>query len=283
VDSKLYFSSPNNFNDPLDCRVAFTFNASSLDIIHFWRRLGREHASSIPKRDRNRIASQWAIKSKTPEGQAELSKQFHESIAQHGIACFSESPSNLLLWSYYAEGHTGISIRFNTKHDIFMKMPKFILPIKVRYQKDFPEIDYYKSSTMKIINTCFRTKSEEWIHEEEWRLVSEGMNGIIRIPSEMIDGVILGMRIDKAAENEIRQWIQSRRNPIELLRVENCTNSYQLEVISMWNGSELRGWLPFEIVAKDGFHFQAVPPAVVLADHCQQNKSQLSISRMLVP
>ena len=75
------------------------------------------------------------------------------------------------------------------------------------------------------------TKSRAWAHEQEWRLVLVGRTGSVRIPAEMINGVLLGMRIDPSNEEAVRGWIAERTPRIELLRVIHKPGSFALDVV----------------------------------------------------
>jgi hypothetical protein len=124
-------------------------------------------------------------------------------------------------------------VRFNTDLNYYRRLPRYCLPVPVKYQKQFPRLNYYKDhKTSELIFTVLGTKSIEWAHEEEWRLVAVGYSGPMRLPPEMIDGVILGMRVEPKAEATIREWISARTPKIELLRVVNRPNSFQLELVS---------------------------------------------------
>ena len=53
----------------------------------------------------------------------------------------------------------------------------------------------------------------------------------VRIPPGMIGAVILGLRIDKGSEQRIKRWVEERAVGTELLRVQNVSDSFELEVV----------------------------------------------------
>jgi hypothetical protein len=136
----------------------------------------------------------------------------------------------MLLWSYYAEGHSGIAVRFNTNRNHLAAIPKN-LPVEVKYANDFPVINYHESRTHEFLKSIFGTKSIAWKHEEEWRLVLVEGSGYVHIPPKMINGVILGMRIDPVCEQKIRSWVGTRSPAIELLGVITRPNSSELDLV----------------------------------------------------
>lgn len=75
------------------------------------------------------------------------------------ISCFSENRDSLLMWSYYANSHKGVCLEFDLKNDKTLCEHCY----KVQYSKHFNVGDE---------SYVYFTKSEEWQHEQEWRIVS---------------------------------------------------------------------------------------------------------------
>lgn len=229
VKSELYFPPPSAFNDPLDCRIPPSFDASRLAIEQFWRWRVKEWLPQEDRRTHKKRINQMVLNSKTKVGQEQLTKEVFKTLDKNGIACFAKDPANMLLWSYYAEGHSGIAVRFNMALGHFATSQ--FLPIEVRYSNDLPVINFYKVKTHELLRTLFGTKSLAWKHEEEWRLVLRGSFGYVCLPPAMIDAVILGMRTEVKTEGTIREWLKDRVPPVELLRVQHRPRSFILEVV----------------------------------------------------
>ena len=164
-----------------------------------------------------------------------LAKGVFESIDANGVACFSVDPRSMLLWSYYAEGHAGVAVRFNTTPSVLARITHHVLPLRVGYQDDFPKISYYTATRADLVTTVLGTKSLAWAHEQEWRLVLVGRSGSMKVPAAMIDGVVLGMRIDPSHEETVRGWVDGRTPKIELLRVVHKPGSFALDLVPAWS------------------------------------------------
>lgn len=231
VDSMLYFASPNLFNDPFDCKVPPRYDASELAIKHHWREFVRLNFPGQRMREHKREINRMVRDSKTPAGQEGLTKKLFESVHKNGTACFAKDPASMLMWSYYAEGHRGIAVRFNMAFENLAALPGQFIPVEVRYETEFPNVNYYGSTINEFVATLLGTKSVAWKHEEEWRLVWVGNSGCVQVPPAMIDGVILGMRIDPEAEATVRGWVEQRSPKVELLRLVHRPNSFELEVV----------------------------------------------------
>jgi Protein of unknown function (DUF2971) len=230
VESIFYFAPPSEFNDPLDCRIPPTFDATPQEIARFCRPEFKRRYPLESRGDRKERIRRMVMSSKTQDEQERLVEGLFRSLDEDGIACFAKDPANMLLWSYYAEGHKGIAVRFNMapKHLAAIKST----PIEVQYSKDFPVVNFYKATKDEFLRTILGTKSVAWQHEEEWRLVLRGTVGYVSLPPAMIDGVVLGMRTDPNAEATIREWLKDRVPPVELLRVRHRPRSFVLEVVT---------------------------------------------------
>lgn len=85
---------------------------------------------------------------------------------EQGILCFSERWHNPLLWSHYAEKHTGFALGFELPDNV---------AIKVEYTEDRPLYPSDKVLVGAKHNKDFlvkleRTKSLSWAYEEEVRV-----------------------------------------------------------------------------------------------------------------
>jgi len=169
--------------------------------------------------------------SRTREGKEGLAKTILDGFDKHGIVCFSTYSDKMLMWSYYAEGHSGVAIRFKITREYLLEMRSELSPIEIQYHKDFPQIDFYKATDSELIWGILGSKSEDWSHEAEWRLVAPNRTGYMRIPPPMIDAVILGMKIRPEHEEAIHAAIAKRKVPTELLRIRHKPRSFQLEVV----------------------------------------------------
>lgn len=229
VDSELYFTRPSFFNDPLDFRIPPSFEARPEEIESFSRRRAEKYSYTEEER-RKRVETMVRL-STSPEGQVHLTNQYFEALEKYGVACFVQDPASMLMWSYYADGHRGIAVRFDTT--VFLRnFEHACIPLEVKYRRDFPEDrSFYSDDRFGLVQSTLGTKAEAWKHEEEWRLVLVGNAGYVRMPAGMVDGVVLGLRTPLEVEQSIREWLEAKRQPIELLRVRHRPNSFDLEVV----------------------------------------------------
>lgn len=148
--------------------------------------------------------------STSPEGQAQLTQKYFTTLDKYGVACFVKDPASMLMWSYYADGHRGIAVRFDTG-TFLQKFQHACIPLEVKYGRDFPEdLSFYSEDRFGLVQNTLGTKAEAWKHEEEWRLVLVGKSGYLQMPPGMIDGIVLGLRTPSEVERSVRSWLDGR-------------------------------------------------------------------------
>ena len=179
-DFSIWFTHPHNFNDPYDSFVSQNIDGLFSDfqglvddsprmVENYYHNINN---SPIPESqdDKNRVlftAVKNAIFSPVDDLPNHLSDEqaalvrtssdyhlrniltnsnysFSESLSKNiGVACFSEEKNSLLMWSHYAENHTGYCLEYKTE-DIKAKSVEMICGLfPVKYTVKFNNIDNY--------------------------------------------------------------------------------------------------------------------------------------------
>jgi hypothetical protein len=95
------------------------------------------------------------------------------------IGCFCENFSSVLMWSHYAENHTGICIEYNTEA-LFKKPLTLSCLHPVIYKSErFDSTGHFDPADVGKVNILSPSlaschKSPDWSYEREWRLVIPG-------------------------------------------------------------------------------------------------------------
>ena len=89
------------------------------------------------------------------------------------IACFTESNTNLPMWTHYAGGHTGICVEYNIEKLLDRLKRNRMLPVK--YVSELPDIiKIYRDNEKvrsKVLEYILLHKLKDWSYEKEWRLI----------------------------------------------------------------------------------------------------------------
>lgn len=147
-EHKIWLSSVFYFNDPYDCLI--TVDCGLKD--SYPPGMAKE-ALEIFNR------------------QVEMDKKSKALQCSCFVLCFSEDSKSFPLWGYYAAEHRGICIGYNLYELIqrYHCMP-------VIYSNKL--ITYKENDKDKNILESTLTKSDEWMHEKEWRIVIHDENNV---------------------------------------------------------------------------------------------------------
>lgn len=125
------------------------------------------------------------------------------------IACFTESPFNVVMWSNYANRFEGLCFEYSTSTPDLALWKNLLYP--VIYKERLPDYNTFWKIDPIISNmlVCL-TKTNLWSYEKEWRILLDTRN----FPNIKIDQqintyfskpskIILGYDLDPKFKNEI--------------------------------------------------------------------------------
>lgn len=173
---RIYVPTPKQLNDPTESLV----DDSALNtILDFLKQLSK---------------SETSIK-RLKDSYVELKK----TIETNGVYSLSKTPISELMWAYYANGHNGYAIIFDT--DVLYKSlnggTRFanIHAFDVDYVSSIPKINaslFYDKSTTDFLRRFIGCKSKSWEHEQEYRLIFDKGGEIKHIDYRAIKGFVFG-------------------------------------------------------------------------------------------
>lgn len=92
------------------------------------------------------------------------------------VICFSENNDSNLMWSHYAENHTGICLEYKFEKNT-ADLCKYMFPVKyTQHPINTSELKIYDNkkydNQIELDNLLsLITKSDDWSYEKEWRLI----------------------------------------------------------------------------------------------------------------
>lgn len=108
------------------------------------------------------------------------------------VACFSEVNHSILMWSYYAQKHSGVCLEYTpTELSLENDDEKALFNglQKVFYSENQYNKSKYFASESDVYDVFF-SKAQCWAHEQEWRIVLD--NNIKKIKFPCLTGIYLG-------------------------------------------------------------------------------------------
>lgn len=154
IDRTLWFSHPDEFNDPFDCW-------SNIQYIN----KGDLYNTLVQEKDYEETIKDQ-IKQGCDKWDKNNQKQSIDTIINKlGICCFSNTYTSILMWSHYAKYHRGFCIEF----DILADPDLFCVALPVNYVKIMPE--FLHTEFKKIISNVIQPKYKDWEYEKEVRII----------------------------------------------------------------------------------------------------------------
>ena len=243
---EFYCSIPENVNDPFDSKAIFDDAGSESDYIKHYRMcLDANHPNlsdeaKVAKINRM-VNSEWWQRS---ESRAEVFKDFRrkniERFNNFGMVCFSKKKDNILMWSHYANGHSGFCLEF----DRALLQKYCCAPFEdVRYKlTTFSELVSSMGKGHEIAKHLLLSKAKDWKYEAEVRMIvplntGQKVAGLrrnchMKFPKEALTGIIFGCLMSEQDKDTIRSIlsIEPRNKPF-YYQAEMSYNAYLLKIV----------------------------------------------------
>ena len=163
---------------------------------------------------------------------------------QVGIECFTQSPTDILMWSYYADKHTGVCVEYDFSKLFASCANSFLFP--VCYSENRPLLDMQNLYDPVIKQICndriaeafpsimrsWITKSKEWEREKEWRLITfpikDDSERLVKLP--IASRIITGINITDGNYRLVADIAKEKGIPIHRTRLKN--DQYKIEIIN---------------------------------------------------
>lgn len=235
-NQQIKFTEPNKFNDPFDCEISISLEDVSYSQYYKYYKRARRR---LPKKEWGKITIHTAEYFKAHKHeilnemkQALTSENINENM---GVSCFNTHPTNILMWSHYADNHKGFAVEFKLP---FLSNPEFemldssLYARPIIYTNDFPTFRLNLNSIgperefskleMEEATIATLTKAKDWEYENEWRMSDihcrQNTKGtFLKIfPPHIITAVILGLRIEADHEKKLRLAIKHFEEKFQL-------------------------------------------------------------------
>lgn len=226
----MYFANPSDFNDPYDCRPAFSMDGSQREQTTYLEGVFSRRAPYMDRAAR-RAEVRRLLKSPTespmrPEAMSKFASSYYEDISSRvGLLCLTESRDDILMWSHYAASHRGVCLGFNSQ------CPSFSNALRVRYEDNRPVVNPVKQSPDEMLEMALLTKARHWEYEREWRVIRyKGGAGTYQHSPEDLVEVILGSQVGEKEAEEVRRMVTSHPSSPRLLRAALRPDTFQLQM-----------------------------------------------------
>jgi hypothetical protein len=224
LESRIYFSHPDQFNDPFDIAPIVKHGGNPKNPVYVeelktsQEQLYREQAYS-PQEVAELQRREGVPAEELPAAATKDMRQKIRNAAR--ILCLSSSRRDPLQWAHYANGHQGVCIHFQCQRGSWLQGAR-----RVRYWQRRPAIQLPLSRQTQIecAHRMALTKAHFWRYEDEYRAFANRSaraeitldgNYFYFAPSD-ITGITIGMSMKPADRSALLGMLNLRRQAMPI-------------------------------------------------------------------
>ena len=220
----LWLSHPSRFNDPFDCAEAMVHDRpSDVKSDMFYDAILNLDEVQMMGFARDLVAAEDSAENRDLVSPSDV--YFRKQLdAVNGVACFSELPKQLLMWSHYADSHKGFCLEFSTEYSPFSDQL-----FQVGYDTRMPKVvpSEREFGDVVEIRKFLLIKAREWRYEKEWRVVSNLSNATLDYPPDALKRIFIGAKAKTRTVNALRRSVAGRS--VSIVRLKLSNNKFVLE------------------------------------------------------
>lgn len=246
VNNTLKFSRPTTFNDPFDCHSHIEFDLEGFtenEFVKFTRARKNPLFSPTPI-ELKKICRNVRLKSKEHKWLTEILEDSRKNIA---VCCFNNAPDNILMWSHYADHHTGFMLEFKVSKNY----ANLIFPYPVIYSEKYPITKISWKSIIdphlegldqfvQLARDSMFVKSEDWKYEREFRaledlVLNNSPDLLFPFSPSSLTSVVFGLRTSKEDQDLIAKHVNDfnhkHRTSVTTHKTEMASRKYAINIL----------------------------------------------------
>lgn len=230
--SQLWFSKIENFNDPIDSRLDYRQKYNKNEIKKYWENFSKDKLV-------HSLEKTLEIYGNNNSFIDQQNRVFSELKAKLGVLCFSANPTNILMWSHYANNHKGIVYEFEL--DLFSNRMTSSFE-GVNYKVEYPEDNNYELLSYTLIGEERKKqfvkeltiKAKDWAYEEEYRMIDIEKSGNKNFNKSSLASIIFGVKTNKCEIEAIKELCaQNGLNHVKFKKAEFIKGKFEIEIANI--------------------------------------------------
>jgi len=212
-EGNVFFNSPLNFNDPIDSLVPINILDLSTEEKDYYLNQLVERGFNVTEQHRKNYHSNKMLLS-----DLEMRKQL---IEQYSVYSLSANKLDWLMWTYYANGHNGIVIGFDTSKFFPGKI------FEMNYRIRIPNTKVIDNDLARM-ETSLLTKPRDYAHEDEYRVILHDQPAALQtFDISSICEILIGYKTSKEAEIIIKNLIKANGISAKIYKVDLPSKPHQ--------------------------------------------------------
>ena len=156
----------------------------------------------------------------------EIVRKITDLKSNIGIACFTETYEDVLMWTHYAGNYSGMCLSYSTI-ELQKGLPSEVNLVRVGYVDEPPLI--YPSRAINPNEAAISILSQKkynWAYEREWRIL--GSVGHVKIQRfQAVKAIYFGSRADPQHRQEILTKIQDTKIRAYMMDVDGYSHAWE--------------------------------------------------------
>ncbi len=204
---ELYFPLARQLNDPFEAAPRFRVPEALDELLQWYESLASRNGEEgkVVEAKRLQIIERFESGHFQVEAESRM-RRYRAMFREVPVCCFSATRESILMWSYYADGHKGLCVHFDS-----LEPAPFAAAQLVVYQDEYPLVQVpVQSDGAALFTLAFLTKSKAWKHEREYRLINLFRDGLGDPSSPRILDDHFKWRAPQLARSQLRHVCSGR-------------------------------------------------------------------------
>jgi hypothetical protein len=244
ASNTIYLSHTRGFNDPWDCRPCFDWTRPNDPTFcerqtQWFERIDRKHNSHLSEAEHKsraaRLRNDRAFLEHCIEQMTGIDTEIQK---RYRVYCLTTKSADTLMWSHYAENHTGVCLEYRCDNDVLGSA------LEVIYCNAYPSLDLADNEPDGALLPML-TKAEDWTYEEEYRLIAQEdsvalnhdslitKNNMLRLPDDALTAIIVGCVASQSMRDSVSENVRKSGRRIEVKEARRVPNHYSLSIESL--------------------------------------------------
>lgn len=234
TEFELFFASPKSFNDPFDTKIFFDYeNMSDADYAKFKEVLKSKISAYGKEVNYSEHILEKYLDNKDLIKQTSQKVEIDAMDNIVGIISFSTDIKNILLWSHYAQCHSGFAVGFDQEKIENSQLLGSGGMVHYPEDRNHPLINPIDKKNAFWNRTY--VKSIDWKYESEYRLLKifkeklspDDPKRKVQFDPELIKEVCLGLEINEADKESIIEICNSYKIPV--FQMSKVNRKFEIE------------------------------------------------------
>jgi Protein of unknown function (DUF2971) len=238
-NSIIFFQSPAKFNDPFDSKYCI-IPCSVEDYEKSVRKAIFETTPNLPVEEIEKKTLELCARRKQDDVLTGYKRLKDDHFRRLGIFCLAPNNTEILMWSHYADSHSGICLEIDLVKcwQYLAAENPLILFGAVGYSDDFPReglmssyLSNNNNDALNEVQEVLFTKSTHWLYEAEVRIVAVNFAGkAVNFGKSIYKSVTVGTNTSPENISKVKTILRNRGDNLPLYRAVPKQDKYELEI-----------------------------------------------------